>query len=104
MKRVQGIFRTECDLIVDLLKPQPLDGVFFAHDPLHDVGNRFADIVVCNLALDNVIAVSVIRLASAGNDQLQPFHARAVKLQKSKLLKILLQSKSKQLSKKLLQK
>ena len=60
MKRVQGGFRTKCDLIIDLFKPQPLDGVFFAHDPLHNVGYHFTDIVVCNFALDDVIAVSIV--------------------------------------------
>ena len=86
MKRAQSRFRAKRDLIVDLLKPQPLDGVFFAHDPLHDVRNRFADVVICNFALDNVIAVRIVYLATADNDQIQPFHARTVKLQKLKLL------------------
>ena len=56
MKRAQSRFRAKRDLIVDLLKPQPLDGVFFTHDPLHNVGYRFTHIIVCNFALDNVIA------------------------------------------------
>lgn len=86
MKRAQSRFRAKRDLIVDLLKPQPLDGVFFTHDPLHNVGYRFTHIVVCNFALDNVIAVRIICSTAAGHDQIQPFHARTVKLQKPKLL------------------
>ena len=85
MKRVQGGFRAECDLIIDLFKPQPLDGVFFAHDSLHDVRNCFTNVIICNFALDNIIAVKIICSAAAGNDQLQPFHARAVELQKLKM-------------------
>ena len=70
MKCVQGSFRAERDLIIDLFKPQTLNRVLPAHDPLHDIGNRFADIVICNFAFDNIIIVRIVCPAAAGNDKL----------------------------------
>lgn len=86
MKRMQGGLCAECDLVVDLFKSQQLDGVLFPHDSLHDIGNGFANVVVCDFTLDNVIAMGIVCLAAAGNDHIQPLHARTVKSQKPKLL------------------
>ena len=76
MKCVQGSFRAERDLIIDLFKPQTLNRVLPAHDPLHDIGNRFADVVICNFAFDNIIIVRIVCPAAAGNDKLQPILRR----------------------------
>ena len=86
MKCVQGSFRAERDLIIDFFKPQTLNRVLPAHDPLHDIGNRFADVVICNFAFDNIIIVRIVCPAAAGNDKLQPIHACAVEPQKAELL------------------
>ena len=86
MKCVQGSFRAERDLIIDLFKPQTLNRVLPAHDPLHDIGNGFADVVICDFAFDNIIIVRIVCPAAAGNDKLQPIHACAVEPQKAELL------------------